>query len=117
MHLPKDGFFAHQAMWDGWVDVETPRAHIIGHWNYAPGTKKPISVVSGAEKVELFLNGKSLGFGEQSYRFLFTFKDVAWQPGQLRAVGYNKAGKIVCEATKQTAGAPAALRLTPRRAL
>src|SRR5438067_2717576 len=31
MRLPKDGYFAHQVMWDGWVDVEHPRIHIIGH--------------------------------------------------------------------------------------
>ena len=36
MRIPKDGFYAHQVMWDGWVDVEKPRAHIIGHWNYEP---------------------------------------------------------------------------------
>src|SRR6185436_10369201 len=34
MRLPKDGYFANQVMWDGWVDVERPRTHIIGHWNY-----------------------------------------------------------------------------------
>ena len=39
MRLPKDSYFAHQVMWDGWVDVEHPRIHIIGHWNYEPGTK------------------------------------------------------------------------------
>ena len=85
MRLPKDGYFANQVMWDGWVDVERSRTHIIGHWNYAPGTKKNIYVVSSADKVELFVNGKSLGMGEQSSRFLFTFKDVAWQPGTISA--------------------------------
>lgn len=33
MRIPKDAFFAHQVMWDGWVDVERARAHIVGHWN------------------------------------------------------------------------------------
>lgn len=23
LRIPKDGFFAHKVMWDGWVDVET----------------------------------------------------------------------------------------------
>jgi beta-galactosidase len=96
------------------VDVEKVHTHIVGHWNYAPGTKKPVYVISSAERVELFLNGKSLGFGEQSSRFLYTFKNVAWQPGTLRAVGYDKEGKQVTEASKTTAGEPAALRLTPR---
>ena len=34
MRIPKDPFFAHQVMWDGWVDIENPRIHIVGHWNY-----------------------------------------------------------------------------------
>jgi len=112
MRIPKDGYYAHQVMWDGWVDVERPRAHIIGHWNYAPGTVKPVSVVSSAERVELFLKGKKLGQGRQSERFLFTFDNVAWQPGQLKAVGYDAMGKAICESVLATAGAPAKLRLT-----
>ncbi|KQV82675.1 beta-galactosidase [Massilia sp. Root351] len=112
MRIPKDGFYAHQVMWDGWVDVEKPRAHLIGHWNYAPGTVKPVTVVSSAERVELFLNGKKLGQARQSERFLFTFDGVAWQPGQLKAVGYDAKGKAICESVLATAGAPARLRLT-----
>ncbi|OUJ76312.1 DUF4982 domain-containing protein [Hymenobacter crusticola] len=113
MRIPKDGFFAHQVMWDGWVDTEKQRTHIIGHWNYKEGVKKDVTVVSNGEKVELFLNGKSLGQSEQSHRFLFTFKNVAWQPGTLKAVSYDAGGKKVSEAAHQTAGAPVALRLTP----
>ncbi|WP_114781812.1 glycoside hydrolase family 2 protein [Botryobacter ruber] len=112
MRIPKDGFFAHQVMWDGWVDVENPRTHIMGHWNYEPGVKKPIYVVSSADKVELKVNSKSLGYGTQSHRFLFTFDNVAFQPGTLSAIGYDTAGKEISAAQKTTAGKPAALRLT-----
>jgi beta-galactosidase len=112
MRITKDGYFAHQVMWDGWVDVEQPRAHIIGHWNYAPGTVKPVTVISSAERVELVLNGKLLGPSRQSERFLFTFDDIAWQPGELKAIGYDAKGKRICEALLVTAGAPAALKLT-----
>lgn len=114
VRLPKDGYFAHQVMWDGWVNVERPRVHLVGHWNYAPSVTKDVLAVSGADKVELFLNGKSLGFGKQSDRFLFTFKGVAWKPGELRVVGYDQAGHRVCEDTRKTAGQAVALRLTPR---
>ncbi|MBC7784367.1 MAG: DUF4982 domain-containing protein [Burkholderiales bacterium] len=113
MRLPKEGFFAHKVMWDGWVDTERYAAHIIGHWNYAPGTKKPINVVSSAEKVELFVNGVSKGVGEQNYRFLYTFPNIQWESGSIRAVGYDATGKQVCEAELKTAGAPASVRLTP----
>ena len=112
MRIPKDGYYAHQVMWDGWVDVEKPRAHIIGHWNYAPGTVKPVTVISSAERVELTLNGKLLGQGRQSERFLFTFDDIAWQPGTLKAIGYDGQGQRICEALLVTAGAPVALRLS-----
>ncbi len=113
MRLPKDGYFAHQVMWDGWVDVERPRIHIIGHWNYEPGTRKNVYVVSSAEKVELFLNGVSQGFGEQTSRFLYTFKNVACQAGTIKAVGYDLRSNKTCAAEIKTAGKPAAIRLTP----
>ncbi len=116
MRIPKDGYWADQVMWDGWVDVEHPRIHIIGHWNYAPGTKKNVYVVSSADKVELFLNGKSLGAGAQTNRFLFSFSNVEWQPGTLRAVGSDAKGKTLCQTETQTAGEPVAVKLSARTA-
>jgi beta-galactosidase len=112
MRIPKDGYFAHQVMWDGWVDVEHPRAHIVGHWNYAPGTVKPVYVISSADHVKLTLNGKEVGTARQSDRFLFTFDKVTFREGELKAVGYDASGKQVCETTLASAGKPAALRLT-----
>ncbi len=112
MRIPKDAFWAHQVMWDGWVDIERPRIHIIGHWNYPPGTKKNVYVVSSAERVELFLNDQPLGQGRQSSHFLYTFENVQWKPGTLRAVGSDAGGKTLCEAQRQTAGDPTALKMT-----
>lgn len=115
MRIPKDGFFAHQVMWDGWVDVETPRAHILGHWNYRPGVTKPVHVISSADEVELFVNGESLGrTAEPESRFLFTFPAVEWQAGRIEAVGYDMRGEEQCRASHETTGEPLALRLTPR---
>ncbi len=112
LRIIKDGYYAHQIMWDGWVDVEKPRIHIMGHWNYKTGVVKNIYVISSAEKVELFVNGKSLGFGEQSSRFLYTFKNVSWKSGIISAIGYDNKGKKLCEAKHETAGEPAGIRLT-----
>lgn len=113
MRIPKEGFFAHQVMWDGWVDVENPRTHIIGHWNYAPGVAKDISVVSSGHEVELLLNGRSRGRKRPEHGFLVTFDDVAYQPGTLRAVSYDAAGEQVSDAEVATAGTPVAVRLVP----
>ena len=113
MRILKDGFFAHRVMWNGWVDVDSPGIHIIGHWNYARGVRKPVYVVSSADRVELWRNGKSLGFGEQSARFLFTFQDVDWEAGEIRAVGYDADNRRVVETRLRTAGPASALRLHP----
>jgi hypothetical protein len=110
--IPKDAFYAHQVIWDGWVDVEKFHTYIIGHWNYTPQTVKDVLVVSPSEKVELFLNGKSLGFGEYSNNFMHTYKNVTFQPGTLKAVSYNSNGHELSSDTKTTAGEPVALKLT-----
>ena len=125
MRIPKDAFFAHQVMWNGWVEPETPQTYIIGHWNYPPSTVKPVYVVSTADEVELFLNGRSLGRGRQSYRYLFTFDDVHYEPGTLEAVGYQHPSPItqhpspitqhptpITQHQIQTAGEPHELKLT-----
>ena len=112
MRIEKDAFYAHQVMWNGWVDTEKDQTYIIGHWNYPENTVKPVQVVSTGEEVELFLNGNSLGKGKRQYNFLFTFDNVAFKPGKLEAVSYNKAGKEISRYAVNTAGEPASLKLT-----
>jgi len=112
VRIPKDSYFAHQVMWDGWVEPKKSGLHIIGHWNYKKGVQKDIFVVSAADKVELQLNGKSLGFGERSNGFLFTFKNIEWKAGVLKAISYVDDGSKIAEKQLKTSGIPAALRLT-----
>jgi beta-galactosidase len=112
MRIAKDAYFAHQVMWDGWVDIEKFHTYIIGHWNYAPGIVKDVMVVSPSDKVELFINGKSLGLGEKSYNFLHTYKNVKFETGTLKAISYDSKGKEVSADSKMTAGEPATLKLS-----
>lgn len=112
MRIPKDPFFAHQVMWDGWVDIENPRIHIIGHWNYNDTVVKPVYVVSNTEQVELFLNGKSMGLGRQTHRFLYTFDNIAFIPGKLEAVGYDENGKETCRTELTTSGEAEQIKLS-----
>ena len=115
MRIPKDAFYVHQVMWDGWVEPEEERTYIVGHWNYGSSRisthnsplSKPVYVVSTADSVELFLNGRSLGKGRQSYRYLFTFEDVPFEPGTLEAVGSDGSRYKL-----ETAGEPYQLKLT-----
>lgn len=112
LRIPKDSYFVHQTMWDGWVDTENHRTYIVGHWNYEPGTVKPVYVASTGNKVELFINGTSQGFGKRDYHFLHTFDSITWQTGTLLAVSYDEAGKELSRYTLSTAGAPRHIRCT-----
>jgi hypothetical protein len=122
MRVPKDAFFAHQVMWNGWVDIEKHGSYICGHWQapFYPPTEgklptprefKDVLVVSTGDKVELFVNGKSKGFGKRSSGFLFTFENVPWESGKIEAVSYDNEGKEVSRATKETAGKPERITL------
>ena len=122
MRIPKDAFYAHQVMWNGWVEPEEAKTYIVGHWSYDNAQftmhnaqftihnsqlRKPVYVVSTADSVELFLNGKSLGYGKQSYRYLFTFDNVGFEPGTLEAVGSDGSRYQL-----ETVGEPYQLKLT-----
>ena len=107
MRIPKDAFFVHQVIWNGWVEPENSQTYIIGHWNYPANTVKPVYVVSTGDEVELFLNGRSLGKGKQSYRYLFTFDNVPFEPGTLEAVASDGSRYKM-----ETVGEPYQLKLT-----
>jgi beta-galactosidase len=124
VRLPKEAYYVCSVIFR-----HDPQVHIIGHWTYPAGTKKSIYVVSNAEDVELFLNGKSLGHGshelpidpdieESKSRtphtspFVHTFANVTFEPGELKAVA-SFHGKVVATHILRTAGNPVALRITP----
>ena len=121
LRVPKDAYYAHQAIWDGWVDTEQHHTYIVGHWqrpetNPITGktpTTRNVYVVSTGDQVELLLNGRSLGYGKRDYQFLFTFEDVAWEKGVLEAVSRDAEGNELSCHCVETAGMPHRLRLTP----
>jgi beta-galactosidase len=105
VRLPKEAYYVTQVMFR-----EEPLVHIIGHWSYPAGTKKTVYAVANCEAVELFLNGKSLGQGARSNQYLFTFENVAFEPGELKAEA-SRDGKVVAASSRRTAGPAVALRI------
>ena len=127
VRLPKSLFYVSRVMQN-----EKPDIHIIGHWNYPADTKKTMYVAAThCDKVELFLNGKSLGVASKPTIFadtingksprsapqgegtgyVYAFPDVKFVPGSLKAIATSK-GKIVAQQELQTAGEAKAIRLT-----
>jgi beta-galactosidase len=107
VRLPKEIYFTHRVM-----QSEKPDIHILAHWTYPADTKKTIYVISNTKPVELFLNGKSLGsVAEPEDGYIFAFRDIAFAPGTLSAVGGS--GDATCKHELTTAGSPARIKLTP----
>lgn len=92
-------------------------ADCIDSWTF-PGHEGEIAkvrILSGAEEVELFFNGNSLGRkpvgGEEE---LTAFYELAYQPGELKAVSY-RGGDMSGQTLLRTAGAGVRLRCKPSR--
>lgn len=113
MRVPKDAFFAHQVMWDGWVDDLRPRTYIVGHWNYKPGEIVPtVYVVSNADSVVLRQGGRTIAPDSHDYRYLYTFRNVRYSDSTLTADGIGQNGSVVSTFALHTAGDVASLRLS-----
>ncbi len=117
--IPKDRYYLYKSQWS----PDEATVHILPHWNWPDrvGRTVPVFVYTNGDCAELFLNGTSLGTdcknptSETSVeRSRLMWRDVTYEPGELRAVAYREGGEIG-EATMRTAGEPRELRLTPDR--
>ena len=116
--FPKDTYYMYQSEW-----TQNPMLHLFPHWNWVPGDYIDMwCYYSGADEVELFINGKSQGVRRKTDHQpegwkpgLCTEYHVGWRvtfdPGEVKAVS-RKDGKVVCEQVIKTAGAPDHIRLS-----
>jgi beta-galactosidase len=108
--FPKDSFFYYQSWWTGKQVL-----HLFPHWNWPGYEGKEIAVwvFSNLDKVELLVNGQSLGVKDVK-------KDshVAWNvkyaPGTIEAKGF-KGDKVVMSEKRETTGAAAKLAMRADR--
>lgn len=116
--FPKDTYYMYQSEW-----TQKPMLHLFPHWNWVSGDYIDMwCYYSGADEVELFINGKSQGVRRKTDHQpegwkpgLCTEYHVGWRvtfdPGEVKAVS-RKDGKVVCEQVIKTAGAPDHIRLS-----
>jgi beta-galactosidase len=107
--FPKDEFYYYQAWWS-----EKPLLHLFPHWNWSEGQEVEVWCHTNLERVELFLNGESLGARAVERNTHVAWK-VKYAPGVLEARGFQ-GGQQVLVARRETAGAPAGIVLRPDRA-
>ena len=112
--FPKDTYYMYQSEW-----TQKPMLHLFPHWNWVPGDYIDMwCYYNNADEVELFINGESQGVKRKNTAKddpLCTEYHVGWRvtfdPGEVKAVS-RKDGKVVCEQTIKTAGAPDHVRLS-----
>jgi beta-galactosidase len=97
--FPKDSFYYYQSWW-----TEKSVLHVFPHWNWPGFEGKEIAVwvYSNLDRVELLLNGASLGTQEVK-KNLHPAWVVKYAPGVLEARGY-KGNKVVMTARRETTG-------------
>ncbi len=108
--FPKDNYFYYKTWWG-----EQPELHLFPHWNWAgeEGREIDVWVYSNLERVELLLNGKSLGAKTVEPNGHLEWK-VPYQPGTLEARGFAK-GRRTLSAKRETTGPAARIVLSPDR--
>jgi len=106
----KDLAYYYKAWWGDQAVL-----HLFPHWTWDQ-EGKPIDVwcFTNLDKVELLLNGKSLGMRTVQKNSHAAWK-VNYMPGMIEARGY-KGGRQVMTAKRETTGAPAGIVLKPDRA-
>lgn len=108
--FPKDNYYYYKAWW-----TKEPVLHLFPHWNWAGREGEEIDVWchTNCDRVELFLNNKSLGMKVLEPNGHLEWK-VRYEPGTLRAVGLSKGVPI--EKEIGTTGVPHYLQLHPYQA-
>ncbi len=108
--LPKDRYYLYRSRWN----TKQETLHILPHWNWLEriGKKTPVFVYTNYDRAELFLNGVSQGIREKTKegslqeRYRLMWDDVLYEPGTLKVVALDSAGKPIAEKEKNTAGNP-----------
>ena len=115
--IPKDRYFLYRSKW-----TESPVLHLLPHWTWPgmEGEQIPVHCYTNFERVELFLNGVSLGTRRKEVnslteRYRLIWNDVRYEPGELKAVAFGPDGHAALETTVWTAGLPARIELIADR--
>ncbi len=108
--FPKDNFFYYRAWWR-----PEPMVHLFPHWTWEgrDGEAIPVWVHANVDRVELYLNGRSLGS-----KTVVPNRHLEWSvpyaPGVIEARGF-KDGRALPPVRRETTGPSARIDLTSDR--
>ena len=108
----KDSYYIYQAEW---TDYKTkPMVHIFPYWDFNKGQMIDVRVCSNACKIELHLNGITIGTHdidhEHGFQLVGCWK-IPYAEGELKAIAYDEKGKIIATDIKKSFGDASRIRL------
>ena len=116
--LPKDRYYLYRSHWN----KQEHTIHLLPHWTWPDrvGKVTPVYCYTDYPSAELFVNGKSQGRITKSDtarldRYRLRWRDVVYQPGELKVVVYDENGNKAGQQVVRTAGKPKRLLLEPER--
>ena len=116
--LPKDRFYLYRSHWN----KQDHTIHLLPHWTWKgrEGKVTPVYCYTDYPSAELFVNGKSQGRiskdpSTRLDRYRLRWRNVKYEPGELKVVVYDENGNRAGEQVVRTAGKPARLQLESDR--
>jgi len=110
--FPKDAYYIYQAAWTD--RRKRPVLHLFPYWDFNPGQLIDVRAATNAPRVELRLNGRSLGAQELDHARgtkLVAWWKVPYEPGVLEAIAYDEDGNVIATAKRRSFGDPRRIRL------
>ncbi len=99
----KDSYYIYQAEW---TDYKTrPMVHIFPYWDFNKGQIIDVRVCSNAPKIELQLNGASVGtfdIDHEKGTQLVGWWKIPYEEGELKAIAYDETGKVIATDVKRS---------------
>jgi len=112
--FPKDSYYIYQSAWTDYK--KNPTVHVFPYWDFNPGQIIDVRVASNAPKIELQLNGRTIGTHEPEHASgtkLVGWWKVPYEPGELKAIAYDETGRVIATHVRHSFGDAKSIRLTP----
>lgn len=101
--FPKDTFFLYKSEWTNYQ--ENAFVHILPYWDFNENQDITVKAYTNAPSIELFFNNKSLGkiaIDHEKDLKPYGQWNLKYHEGELKAIAYDKNGKILCEDIKRS---------------
>lgn len=110
--FPKDSYYIYQSAWTDYK--KAPMVHLFPYWDFSPGQVIDVRVCSNAPKIELQLNGDTIGTYNIDHahgKQLVGWWKVPYVAGELKAIAYDEVGNVIATDVQRSYKDAQAVRL------